>query len=88
MKSQHKGKNLPSVHVLRDFNFREIVWPERLSKSGTMPSQSEGQMLLDIMDDRDLEQTIHFPTRDKYTFNLILTSLPSQFHTNFWYEGV
>ena len=35
IKSQHKGKELPSVHVLGDFNFREIVWPARLSKSGS-----------------------------------------------------
>ena len=65
-------KKVPSVHVLGDFNFREIVWPARLSKSGSM-SQSEGQMLLDIMDDYGLEQMIAFPTRDKNTLDLILT---------------
>ena len=52
IKSHYKGKKLPSVHILGDFNFREIVWPARLSKSGSMLSQSEGQMLLDIMDDQ------------------------------------
>ena len=36
-------------------------------------------MLLDIMDDYDLEQMILFPTRDKNTLDLILTSLPGQF---------
>ena len=80
IKSQHKGKKLPSVHVLGDFNLREIVWPARLSKSGSMLSQSKGQMLLDIMDDHGLEQMIPFPTRDKNTLDLILTSLPGQFH--------
>ena len=30
IKTQHK--KLPSVHILGDFNFRDIVWPERLSK--------------------------------------------------------
>ena len=44
-----------------------------------MLSQSEGQMLLDIMDDHDLEQMIPIPTRDKNTLDLILTSLPGQF---------
>ena len=34
IKSQHK--NLPSVHILGDFNFRGIVWPDRLNENGTM----------------------------------------------------
>ena len=77
--SQHKGKKLPSVRVLGDFIFREIVWPARLSKSDSMLSQSEGQLLLDIMDDHGLEQMIPFPTPDKNTLDLILNSLPGQF---------
>ena len=44
-----------------------------------MLSQSKGQMLLDIIDDHGLEQMIPFPTRDKNTLDLILTSLPGQF---------
>ena len=55
----------PSVHLLGDLNFRDIVWPGGLSKSGTMLSQSEGQLLLDMMDDHGLEQMIHFPAHDK-----------------------
>ena len=50
-----------------------------INKSGSMVSQSEGQMLLDIMDDHGLTQMIPFPTRDKNTLDLILTSLPVQF---------
>ena len=79
IKSQYKGKQLPSVHVLGDFNFREIAWPARLSKSGTMLRQFEGQMLLDIKDAHGLEQIIPFPTRDKNTLDLILTSLRGHF---------
>ena len=30
IKSQHK--KLPSVHILGDFNFRDIVWPDRQEK--------------------------------------------------------
>ena len=45
IRNQHKGKKLPSVHVLGDFNFRDIDWPDRLNKSGSALSQSEGQML-------------------------------------------
>ena len=41
-----------SVHVLGDFNFKDIDWPDRLSKSGSMLSQSEGNILIDIMNDR------------------------------------
>ena len=29
----HKGKKLPSVHVIGDFNFKDIDWQDRLSKS-------------------------------------------------------
>ena len=81
IKSQHKSKKkkLPSVNVICDFNFREFVWPTNFGKSGSMLSQSEGQMLFYIMDDHGLEQMILFPTRDKKTLGLILTSLPGQF---------
>ena len=62
IRNQHKGKKLPSVHVLEDFNFRDIDWPDRLNKSGSALSQLEGQMLIDIMNDHGLEQLVHFPT--------------------------
>ena len=44
-----------------------------------MLSQSEGQILIDIMNDHSLEQMVHFPTREKNTLDLILTTLPGQF---------
>ena len=75
----HKGKKLPSVHVLGDFNFKYIDWPDRLSKSGSTLSQSEGQILNAIMNEHGLEQMVHFPTREKNILDLILTSLPGQF---------
>ena len=78
-RNKHKSNKLPSVHVLGDFNFKDIAWPDRLNKSGSMLSQSEGQMLIDIMNDHGLEQLVHFPTREKNTLDLILTSLPGQF---------
>ena len=62
IRTHHKGKKLPSVHVLGDFNFKDIDWPDRLSKSGSTLSQSEGQILIDIMNDLGLEQMVHFPT--------------------------
>ena len=75
----HKDKKLPSAHVLGDFNFKDIDWPGRLSKSSSTLSQSEGQILIDIMNDHGLEQMVHFPTREKNTLDLILTTLHGQF---------
>ena len=79
IRTKHKGNKLPSVHVLGDFNFKDIAWPDRLNKSGSLLSQSEGQMLFDAMNDHGLEQLVHFPTREKNTLDLILTFLPGQF---------
>ena len=55
----------PSVHVLGDFNFKDIDWPDILNKSGAALSQSVGKILIDIMNDHGLEQLVHFPTREK-----------------------
>ena len=81
IRTHRKGKKLPSVHVLGDFNFKDIDWPDGLSKSGSTSSQSERQILIDIMNDRGLEQMVHvhFPTREGNTLDLILTTLPGQF---------
>ena len=56
-----------------------IDWLDRLSKSGSTLSPSEGQILIDIMNDHGLEQMVHFPTREKNTMDLILITLPGQF---------
>ena len=54
-----KGKTLPSVHILGDFNFKDIDWPDRpISISGSTLSQSERQILTDIMNDNGLEQMV------------------------------
>ena len=60
------------VHVLRDFNFKDIAWQYRLNRSGSVLSQSEEQMLIDIMNDHGLEQLVDFPTQQKNTLDLIL----------------
>ena len=54
--------NIPSIHVLEDFNFREIVWPDRLNKL----NPSEGHMLIDILNDHGLEQLVQSSTREKH----------------------
>ena len=79
IKDIHKGNKPPSVHILGDFNFCDIVWPDRLSKSGSPLSLSEGKEFIEILNDHHLEQLVHFPTREKNTLDLIITSLPSQF---------
>ena len=75
-------QKLPSVHVLGDFNFKDIDWPHRPSKSDSMLSQSEGQILTDIMNDHGLEQMVHFPTREKNTLDLILCKLIAYLFTS------
>ena len=66
----HKGNKPHSVHVLGDFNFGDIVWPDRLNKSGSPLSPSEGEILIEIMNDYELEQLVHFPTRERNTLDL------------------
>ena len=56
IKDIHKGNKLPSVHILGDFNFCDIVWPDRLSKSGSPLSPSEGEEFIEILNDHYLEQ--------------------------------
>ena len=60
-----KVKKTTSVHVLGVFNLTDIDWADRLNKLGSALSQSEGQMLTDIMNDHGLEQLVHFPTRER-----------------------
>ena len=83
IRTHHQGKKLPAVHVLvlGDFNFKDIDLPDRLSKSGSTLSQSEGQILIDIMNEHGLEQIVHLhlPSREKNTLDLILTTLFGQF---------
>ena len=66
----HKANKPPSVHVLGDFNFGDIVWPDRLNKSGSPLSPSEGEILIEIMTDYGLEQLVYFPTKEKKHFGL------------------
>ena len=39
----------------------------------------EGQILVDIINDHGYGQLVHFPTRERNTLDLIITSLPNQF---------
>ena len=79
IRDKHKGNKPPSVHFLGDFNFGDIVWPERHSKYGSPLSRIECQILVDIINDHGFDQLVHFPTRERNTLDLIITSLPDQF---------
>ena len=74
-----KVKRYPQSMSKEISTSKDIEWPDRLSKSGSTLSQSEGQILIDIMNYHGLEQMVHFPTREKNTLDLILTTLPGQF---------
>ena len=79
IRDKHKGNKPPSVHVLGDFNFGDIVWPDRHNKCGSPLSRLEGQILVDIINDHGCDQLAHFPARERNTLDLIITSLPNQF---------
>ena len=79
IKDIHKGNKPPSVQILGDFNFCDIVWQDRLNKSGSPLSLSEGEKFIEILNDHHLEQLFHFPTRERNTMDLIITSLPASF---------
>ena len=44
-----------------DFDFRDIVRPDRRNKQGSSLNMSEGAMLIEIISDHDLAQVVHFP---------------------------
>ena len=75
IKDIHKGNKPPSV----DFNFSDIVWPDRLNKLGSPLSPSEGEKYVEIINDHHLKQLVNFPTRGRNILDLIITSLPDRF---------
>ena len=79
IKGLHKGNKPPSVHILGDFNFSDIVWTDRLNKSGSPLSLSEGKQFIEILNDHHLEHLVHFPTRERNALDLIIISLHGQF---------
>ena len=64
IKDIHKGNKLPSVNIPGDFNFCDIGWPDRLSKSGSPLRLSEGEKFIEILNDYHLKQFVHFQTRE------------------------
>ena len=74
-----KATNLPQYMYYGTSTSVILFGLNRLNKSGSALSQSEGQKLVDIMNDHGLEQLVHFPTRERNTLDLIMTSLPAQF---------
>ena len=77
--SQDQFESILFYHILLSNQALASSRPDRLSKSGSSLSQTEGQILIDIMNNHGLEQLVNFPTRERNTLDLILTSLPGQF---------
>ncbi|KAL8610333.1 hypothetical protein ACOMHN_041147 [Nucella lapillus] len=59
-----------------DFNIPDIDW-NTLSIAGNQYPIHVNQTLLDFVADRNMEQQVDFPTRQKKTLDLILTTHPS-----------
>ena len=55
------------------------MFEDILNKSGSSLSQSEGEILIETMNDYGLEHLVHFPTRERKPLDLIITSIPGQF---------
>ena len=60
-------KGLNPSKALRDFNYRDIDRPDKLNKS---LGQSEGQMLIDIMNNHGLKQLPYFLQHVYYWHNV------------------
>ena len=73
LRHTHKGNKPHSVHILGDFNFGDIVWPDRHNKCRSPLNRIEGQTLVDIFNDHGFDQLVHFPTREINTLDLIIT---------------
>ena len=74
IKNNNKG-NKPSLIL----TLEKVYGRTDSTKSGSLLSQTEGQILIDIMNDHGFEQLVNFPTRNRNTLDSILTSLPDQF---------
>ena len=75
IRTHHKGKKLPSVHILG----KGIDWPARLSKSGSTLSQSEGQLFCPLFKKSDRSLACNF--LDLCTLQVTRT------HSMFKYHG-
>ena len=74
VKGIHKGNKPPQSIFWGPSNFYDIVWTDRLNKSGSPLSLTEGEKFIEILNDHHLEQLVPFPTRERNTFNLIIKS--------------
>ncbi|CAC5400927.1 unnamed protein product [Mytilus coruscus] len=80
IKKSGKADKQPCIHVLDDFNYRKRIWQTKLNKdTNTCLKGSDGQALIDILNEARAEQLILFPTRESNTLDLLITTLPGQF---------
>ena len=70
----------PYIHIMGDFNYPKIDWEELVNKvDGSCLCDSEGQSLIDIMNEASMEQLISFPTRGNNILDLFITTYPGLF---------
>lgn len=80
IRSTHRTDKHPKIHLMGDFNFRNIDWSTGLNKNGGSLSQSDGMVLIDALNEHGLQQMVNFPTRGENCLDLFLTSMPGQIH--------
>ncbi|CAC5356462.1 unnamed protein product [Mytilus coruscus] len=80
IKKTEKAKKQPCIHVLGDFNYRKINWQTQLNKdTNTCLNGSDGQALINILNEASAEQLVLFPARESDMLDLLSTTLPGQF---------
>ena len=70
----------PYIHIPGDFNYPKIDWKTLQHKDNNSSlCDSEGQTLIDILNEASCEQIIKFPTRENNTLGLLITTYPGHF---------
>ena len=73
-KKKHKQ---PAIHIYGDFNYPKINWETRLNKdSDQCLSDTDGQGLVDIINEACAEQLVNFSTRGDNLLDLMITTFP------------
>jgi exonuclease III len=76
IRNRHNKNKQPQIHVLGDYNFGNINWDSKLNNNGKCLAPSEGQTLIDILDEHNAEQQVKVDTRENRTLDLIITTIP------------
>ena len=74
-----RESSYPVVLLADDFNFLDVAWSDGhgLVKPNLLYGYEINNLFLDFINDYNLEQLIHEPTRDKNVLDLIFSSHPA-----------